>query len=104
MSRQISEELSVVEWRLKLLKDRLIHPANQQGASEGGANKSRVTPLENLGPTVNLSDINDFRKVAESIKDLELLAIRCESVINIPLVNFLTNNQKAAGFKRAGHP
>ena len=94
----------MVEWRLKVLKDRLTHHEYQQVASEGGANNSRVTPLENLEPTVNLSDVNDFQKVAASIKDLELLAIRCESVINIPLVNFLISNQKAAGFKRADHP
>ena len=103
MSKQLFEELSVVEWRLKVLKDLLIHHKYQQEASEGGANNSRVTPLENLGPTVNLSDISDFQKVAESIKDLNLLAIRCESVINIPLVNFLISKQKAAGFKHTDH-
>ena len=53
---------------------------------------------------MNELDIENFQKVTESIKDLELLAIRCESVIRIPLVNYLISNKKAESFKRAHHP
>ena len=57
------------------------------------ANDSRETPHENPKLTVDMSDIREFERVVEAIKDLELQAIKSESVASMPLVDLLVNNQ-----------
>ena len=57
------------------------------------ANDSRETPYENPKLTVDMSDIREFERVVEAIKDLELQAIKSESVASMPLVDLLVNNQ-----------
>ena len=57
------------------------------------ANDSRVTHHENPKLTVDMSDIREFERVVEAIKDLELQAIKSESVASMPLVDLLVNNQ-----------
>ena len=40
-----------------------------------------------------MSDIHEFERVVESIKDLELLATKSESVASMPLVDLLIKKQ-----------
>ena len=57
------------------------------------ANDLQVTPHENPKLTVKMSDIHEFERVVESIKDLELLATKSESVASMPLVDLLIKKQ-----------